>query len=172
MRHAAVAGIRRAATRVRSAHPRPAFDLPSGRYLHTTSATGEHVSRMVVGNDPRLLPNSEVWLSFTRPRAGTSAGSRVDRTESGCPAGHLGATEGAAICDGNVRLRPPAGRRREEMTKMSATPRVERKAKGTAFRLAADIGVAVVHDFITPANKISYEVTAVTTLEGPVADGG
>ena len=171
MRHATIAGTRRATTRARSAHSRPAFDLPSGRYLHTTSVTGEHVSRIVVGNEPQPLPNSKVRLSFARPRPGTSAGSWATSPESGCPAGRLGATEGAPIGHGNVRLRPPAGRRREEMTKLSATPCAESGAKSTAFCANADIGVAEVHDSITPANKISYEVTAVTTLEGPVADG-
>jgi len=57
------------------------------------------------------------------------------------------------------------------MTKLSATPRAESGVESMAFGATADIGVAEVHDSITPANKISYEVTAVTTLEGPVADG-
>ena len=109
MRHATIAGTRRAATRARSAHSRSAFDLPSGRYLHTTSKTGEHVSRIVIGNEPQPLPNSKVRLSFTWPRPGTSAGSRATSPESGCPAGRLGAIEGAPSGHGNVRLRPPSG---------------------------------------------------------------
>ena len=77
----------------------------------------------------------------------------------------------AAIGDLNVPLGPAAHRPEGQMTKLSPKPGAEHCSQNTVSRLAADIGVAEVHDSITPANKISYEVSAVTTLEGPVADG-
>ena len=191
MPHAAIAGTRLSATRcdrgriarepragvtpavgARSAHSQPTFDLPIGRYLHTTSVTGEHVSRMVVGNAVWPLPNSKEWLSFPRPRVEPRADSRGSGSGSPCRAAFLVAAKGAASGDADVRPQSRARRPDEQMTKLSAMPHAERRAKSTASCLAPDIGVAEVHDSITPANKISYEVTAVTTLEGPVGDGG
>lgn len=147
------------------------FDLLTGRYLHSASATSEHPSRMVVGNEPRPLSNSKVWLSFALSLAGPGAGPRSGVRGSNCPTVILEDDGCAAIGDMNVALGPGAHRPEGQMTKLSTTLGVERCSQNAVSRLTADIGVAEVHDSSTPANKISYEVSAVTTLEGPVADG-
>ena len=57
----------------RTADSAAAFDLPTGRYLHSTSATSEPPPRMIVGNEPRPLSNFKAWLSFASSLAGLAA---------------------------------------------------------------------------------------------------
>jgi hypothetical protein len=148
-----------------------AIDLLVGRYLHTASPGCRHVSRTLVGNESRVLPTSAAWpgsgqMPVDYPSRGRgSCWLAADLTVSG-----VGVESGAVL----MSHRPDGG-----MTELPATNRAGRRAISMAGLASTDIGVAEVHDSFTPTELIGYEecgfaepaVSAVTILEGPVADG-
>jgi hypothetical protein len=100
---------------------------------------------------------------------------RSDR-RSGCSAADLTVSGGNLVAGHHLAPWRP----NDHMTESPATNRPERSAISLARPASADICVAEVHDSITRAVPISYEddgfpdstaVSALTILEGPIADG-
>ena len=155
----------------RSAHSQRVCSLPIGRYLHNASGHDERASRMVGGNRRRPWSNSKARLSFVGTLAGADVAVKGQLHGNRCSAAALARCDDMAIDLGTGTLGPAARRDRKQLTKLSATSGANRRVNRADSCLTADIDVADVLDSSTPANKISYEVSAVTTLEGPVADG-
>jgi hypothetical protein len=146
--------------------------LLAGRYLHTMSAKSGGVSIALVGNGSQASLSSKAPSYVERMAAGPE---RSDH-RSGCSAADLTVPEGNLAARGRVATRRP----NEGMRELPATNGAERCAISMARPASGDIGVAEVHDSITGAVPISYEddgfpestaVSALTILEGPIADG-
>jgi len=166
------AGRREAVTLARIPLSRPSFDLLGARYLHTSVNNFGRVSIALRRNEPFASSHPKARRGVD-PRAG---GAGLFSQGSGWPPAHLGHTINQAGRRGRRSSHHPD----VDITESPATIRSERRTISMAPCAAADIDVAEVHDFITPALKISYEdadfaeptaVSVVTIPEGPVADG-
>ena len=169
MPHVTVLGTKSAA---RSCGVTTAIDLLAARYLHTTSVDDRHVSRTLVGNTSGASPDSATGTGSRR----TPLELPIRRRGSGWLAADL-RVPGVDVDSGALEPSPGCD---DGMAPWRATNRAARRARSIAGLASTDMGVAEVHDSVTPTELISYEdvgfaepaaVSAVTILEGPVTDG-